>query len=125
MELLPKVPDWKVKKVGIMGYATREPTFLFYRDSLDCVEYLLGNPLFADSMDFCPVRLYQDAEQTVRVYTEWLTGNAAWEMQVCYFHTSSSLPILIQPTGNASRWCDPAWGHSVIGQDEHLSDDRR
>ena len=59
--------------------------FLFYRDSLDCVEYLLGNPLFADCMDFSPVRLYQDAEQTIRVYTEWLTGNTAWEMQVSLF----------------------------------------
>ena len=55
MELLPIVPDWKVKKVGITGYATREPTFLFYCDSLECVEYLFGNPLFADSMDFHPV----------------------------------------------------------------------
>ena len=59
--------------------------FLFYRDSLDCVEYLLGNPLFADCMDFSPVRLYQDAEQTICVYTEWLTGNTAWEMQVSLF----------------------------------------
>jgi hypothetical protein len=91
MELLPKVPDWKVKKVGITGYATREPTFLFYRDSLDCIEYLLGNPMFADSMDFCPVRLYQDAEQTIRVYTEWLTGNAAWDMQVRSFSHAPQL----------------------------------
>ena len=59
--------------------------FLFYRDALDCVEYLLGNPLFSDHIDFCPVRLYRDAERTIRVYTEWMTGNAAWEMQVRWF----------------------------------------
>ena len=82
VELLPKVPDWKVKKVTISGYATREPMFLFYRDALDCVKYLFGNPLFAGSMDFCPVRFYQDAEKTIRIFTEWLTGNTAWEMQV-------------------------------------------
>lgn len=65
--------------------------FLFYRDTLECVEYLLGNPLFSDCMDFCPTRLYQDAEQTIHIYTEWVTGNAAWEMQVrplfCYVST--------------------------------------
>ena len=83
MELLPEVPDWKVKKINLVGHATREPMFLFYRDALDCVEYLLGNPLFSDCMDFCPTRLYQDAEQTIRIYTEWVTGNTAWEMQVC------------------------------------------
>ena len=82
VELLPKVPDWKVKKIAISGYATRKPMFLFYRDTLDCVEYLFGNPLFVGSMDLSPVRFYQDAEHTIRVYTEWLTGNAAWEMQV-------------------------------------------
>jgi len=112
MELLPKVPDWKVKKVGITGYATREPTFLFYRDSLDCVEYLLGNPLFMDCMDFCLIRLYQDAEQTIRVYTEWLTGNAAWEMQVCLVfrpsqfigpdHDHSRSFQLVQPSSGSS-----------------------
>lgn len=74
-----------MKKINITGHATREPMFLFYRDALDCVEYLLGNPLFSDSIDFCPIRLYQDAEQTIRVYTEWLTANAAWDMQVCIF----------------------------------------
>lgn len=57
--------------------------YLFYRDALDCVEYLFGNPLFTDQIDFSPVRLYRDAERTIRVYTEWMTGNTAWEMQVC------------------------------------------
>lgn len=55
---------------------------LFYRDALDCVEYLLGNPLFTDRIDFCPVRLYRDVERTIRMYTEWMTGDAAWGMQV-------------------------------------------
>ena len=59
--------------------------FLFYRNALDCVKYLLRNPLFSDCIDFSPVQLYQDAEQTIRIYTEWVTGNAAWEMQVSLF----------------------------------------
>lgn len=80
--MLPSVPDWKLKKITLTGHATKEPMFLFYRDALDCVEYLFGNPLFGDKMDFCPVRLYCNAERTIRMYTEWMTGNTAWEMQV-------------------------------------------
>ena len=80
---MPSVPDWRSKKIAIPGYATREPMHFFYRDALDCVEYLFGSPLFADKMDFSPVRLYRDAEQTIRVYSEWMTGDAAWDMQVC------------------------------------------
>lgn len=83
IEMLPKVPDWKSKKITIPGYATREPMHLFFRDALDCVEYLFGNPLFAGHMDFSPTRLYQTAEQMIRVYSEWMTGDIAWNMQVC------------------------------------------
>lgn len=82
IEMLPKVPDWKSKKIALPGYATREPMYLFFRDALDCVEYLFGNPLFAGHMDFSPTRLYRDAEQTIRIYSEWMTGDTAWNMQV-------------------------------------------
>jgi hypothetical protein len=84
IEILPAVPEWKFKNVTLTGHATKEPMLLFYRDTLDCVEYLFGNPKFANQMDFCPVRLYRDVERTIRVYTEWMTGNAAWEMQVSF-----------------------------------------
>ena len=124
MELLPKVPDWKVKKISITGHATREPMFLFYRDALDCVEYLFGNPLFSDSMDFCPVRLYKDAEQTIRVYTEWVTGNSAWEMQVRSISYFNNYPVLIKRTVSPPRWCNTAWSHSLIRQNEYLGHDR-
>jgi len=56
---------------------------LYFRDSLDCLQRLLGNPLFAGQMDFCPYRLYRTAQHLVRVYSEWMTGDGAWEMQVC------------------------------------------
>jgi hypothetical protein len=93
--MLPSVPEWKYKKITLAGHATKEPILLFYRDALDCVEYLFKNPIFTNKIDFSPVRLYRDIEQTIRVYTEWITGNAAWEMQVglqlclCYMHVVS------------------------------------
>ena len=82
IEMLPKVPDWKSKKIILPGYITQELMYLFFRDALDCVEYLFGNPLFAEHMDFLPTRLYRDAERTIRIYSEWMTGKTAWNMQV-------------------------------------------
>ena len=86
--MLPSVPEWKFKKIVLTGHVTKEPMLFFYHDALDCVEYLFGNPVFANKMDFCPVWLYRNMEQTVRVYTEWMTGNAAWDMQVGFFYLS-------------------------------------
>jgi hypothetical protein len=80
--MLPSVPEWKSKTVTLTGHATKEPMLLFYCDALDCVEYLFGNPIFANQIDFHPVRLYRDSERMIRIYTEWITGNAAWDMQV-------------------------------------------
>ena len=114
MELLPNVPDWKVKKISITSYLTREPMFLFYHDSLDCVEYLLGNPLFSDCMDFCPVRFYQDVEQTIRIYTEWLSADAAWETQVRFFHMITGQPILITVAVVSSRRHNSSQHHPFI-----------
>jgi hypothetical protein len=82
IEMLPSVPDWKLKKITLTGHTTKDPMFLFYRNAPDCVEYLFSNPLFADKIDFCPVQLYRNVERSIRIYTEWMTGNTAWKMQV-------------------------------------------
>jgi len=50
----------------------------------------MNSPLSADDIEFTPYQLYKTAEKSVRVYSEWLTGNAAWEMQVCGFSTEFS-----------------------------------
>jgi len=53
--MLPSVPEWKFKIITLTGHATKEPMLLFYRNALDCVEYLFGNPVFTGKIDFCPV----------------------------------------------------------------------
>ena len=94
--MLPSVPEWKFKKIVLTGHTTKEPMLLFYRDALDCVEYLFGNPVFANRMDFCPVRLYRNMERMICVYTEWMTGDAAWDMQV-RFRSYLSCPSTVSP----------------------------
>lgn len=55
---------------------------LFYRNSLECLEALLRSPLLKDHISFTPFRLYESAAKQMRFYTEWLSGDAAWFMQV-------------------------------------------
>jgi len=63
--------------------------YLFYCNTLECVKYLLGNPLFSNHIDFCPIQLYWDAEEMIQIYTEWVTGDAAWDMHVSTFFSPS------------------------------------
>ena len=61
---------------------TKSPVRLFYRDSVECLEALFQHPLFHDKLDFVPRCVYRTAERMVRVYSEWMTGNVAWDIQV-------------------------------------------
>ncbi|KIK33927.1 hypothetical protein CY34DRAFT_26962 [Suillus luteus UH-Slu-Lm8-n1] len=46
-----------------------------------CLESLFSNPLFHDKLDFVPRRVYTTAARVLRVYSEWLTGDFAWDIQ--------------------------------------------
>lgn len=81
VEILPKSPEWKCKRI-ITVYPTKSPIHLFYRDPLECIQSLLESPLVKDYIHFTPLRIFKTAEKLVRIYNEWLTGDAAWEMQV-------------------------------------------
>lgn len=49
---------------------------------------LMRNPLLADHIEFSPFHIFKTAAKTMRVYTEWLSGEAAWSMQVCFVSQS-------------------------------------
>ena len=36
------------------GYATKDPLVLYYRDPIDCVEFLLKNPLYSGNIQYQP-----------------------------------------------------------------------
>ncbi|KAG6373942.1 hypothetical protein JVT61DRAFT_6105 [Boletus reticuloceps] len=63
-------------------HPTTTPVYLYYRDTLDCIKLLFNHPYFLDKMDLSPQRVYKTTEGVVEhVYSEWLTGDAAWRMQ--------------------------------------------
>ena len=92
-ELLPKGPVWQCK-VWKTLYPTKNKLNLFYRDPLECIQSILHNPLMKDYIKFKPLRIFESASRAMRIYTEWLTGNAAWSMQVSPLHLSISFPFL-------------------------------
>ncbi|KAF8971462.1 hypothetical protein BDZ97DRAFT_1913940 [Flammula alnicola] len=59
-EILPGGPQWKSKA---------------WKTSL------LHSPLVQDHINFKPFQKFRTAEKVMRVYTEWLSGEAAWNMQ--------------------------------------------
>ena len=82
IELLPSPPRWKADEIKIEGGDTKDPLTLYYRDGLDCFKFLLGNPLFADYMDFSPRHEYVDEDKSERLFNEIMTGDLAWTLQV-------------------------------------------
>ncbi|KAG1801793.1 hypothetical protein EV424DRAFT_1545364 [Suillus variegatus] len=79
-EMLPKGPSWKCQLIPLL-HGTKSPIRLFWRDPVECLESLFSNPLFHDKLDFIPRRVYKTAACLLRVYSEWLTGDAAWNIQ--------------------------------------------
>ena len=94
----------------------KDPVYLYYRNALDCVKLLFNYPLFTDNMDFSPYWLFTFGECDVRVYTEWLSSDSAWELQVSSEHRilTSSVNRLFT-IGKYSHWWHIMWYHLVVG----------
>lgn len=82
VELLPSGPEWRYRVLETKP--TKLPVRLFYRDTVQCLEALFSHPLFHDKMDLIPRRVYRTAERLVRVYSGWMTGDVAWQMQASF-----------------------------------------
>lgn len=74
-------PQWKSKPWGTT-YPTKNQIILYYRDPLECIQSIMHSPLVKDHINFQPMQIFHSAEKLMRVYTEWLSGDAAWNMQV-------------------------------------------
>ncbi|KAG2153067.1 uncharacterized protein EDB93DRAFT_1239862 [Suillus bovinus] len=79
-EMLPSGPCWMSKVIPTL-HATKSPVVLYWRDPLECIASVFNNPLFHNCIDFRPRKVYTTTEKQCRVYTEWMMGNDAWDMQ--------------------------------------------
>ncbi|THH18011.1 hypothetical protein EUX98_g9024 [Antrodiella citrinella] len=76
-QLPPGRPRFRCKEVVVDGEAFE----VYYRDALECVKALFGDPNFAADLVFKPERHYLDANRTDRVYHEMHTGRWWWDTQ--------------------------------------------
>jgi hypothetical protein len=53
-----------------------------FRDVLECICAIYGDPKFMQDLIFTPERHYVDNEQTQQVYSEMNTGDWWWSIQV-------------------------------------------
>jgi hypothetical protein len=79
--MLPKAPEWRWKRWDTQ-YPTKKKLDLFYRDPLACIQSILSSPLMKDHLQFSPLRVFDSSARAMRIYSEWLTGDVAWSMQV-------------------------------------------
>lgn len=59
---------------------------VYFRDILQCIEALFGDPEFAPVLLLVPERHYADANHTIRVYFDMNTGKWWWATQVSTIH---------------------------------------
>jgi hypothetical protein len=76
--MLPKGPQWMYKPWEAAA-PTKQPLVLYYQDPLECLQSLLHAPFIADRIHFTPLRVFESARRLAQVYSEWRTGDAAWD----------------------------------------------
>jgi hypothetical protein len=86
---LPIGPEWKCSLIEVTddlldddGNKMSKHLELWYRNPVECVRELIGNPAFKEFISYVPERVYMDSDGKVRVYNEMWTGNWWWETQV-------------------------------------------
>ena len=89
VDKLPIGPKWNCSLIKVDGdlldddgNTMSEQLELWFRDPVECVKELIGNPAFKDRISYVPERVYTDDEGKVRVYDEMWTGTWWWDTQV-------------------------------------------
>ena len=79
--MLPSGPQWHCKP-WTTAVATKMPVKLFYHDTINCLKSLYGHLLLKYCIKHTLLHVFLDAQKLVHVYSEWPTGDVAWETQV-------------------------------------------
>ena len=89
VDQLPTGPEWNCDRVTLAGDRIGEDSYimvdkleLWWCDPNECIQELIGNPTFKDSMAYEPVRMYQGEGGMDRIYCEAWTGDWWWKTQV-------------------------------------------
>ncbi|KAF7344345.1 hypothetical protein MSAN_01915500 [Mycena sanguinolenta] len=88
IDALPRGPAWDCHlmeltgdEVDEKGEKKKETVELWYRDPVECVRELLGNPAFRGKQSFAPRRVFRREGGQNREYSEMWTARWWWEIQ--------------------------------------------
>jgi hypothetical protein len=73
---------------------------------MECIEFLLKNPLFSGKIHYQPRKDF-DATGN-RIYSEWITSDGAWDLQVRIFPLPLHLLLLTKRFRAASPLMQPS-----------------
>ncbi len=81
---------------------------IYFRDVVECIRALFGDPEYAPYLVFVPERHYADEDRTVRLYHDMHTGKWWWSTQVCnlivrLLDTTADARLLVLNIGRAGK----------------------
>ncbi|KAG6827066.1 hypothetical protein H0H92_013335 [Tricholoma furcatifolium] len=113
-------PEWICEVVSAQGNRTNEDgellppekMELWYRNTIDVIKELLGNPALREHLRYAPERVYLDKERKNRMYDEMWSGDWWWETQTELPVGATIAPLIIstdktqlsQFRGDKSAW---------------------
>ncbi|KAJ7076071.1 hypothetical protein B0H15DRAFT_791005 [Mycena belliarum] len=99
---LPGGIGWKLEKVTLKGDLEDddgkqiiENLELWYRDPVDCIRELMGNPVFRDVMQYAPQHVFEDEEGNSQVVNEMWTAAWWWKLQKLLPAGATIAPIIL------------------------------
>ncbi|KAF8893149.1 hypothetical protein BD779DRAFT_1468164 [Infundibulicybe gibba] len=102
VDALPTGPDWECKIVkttgdrqGEDGKMMEEEMELWFRNPIDCVKELIGNPTFKDHISYTPERVFTSNNGDNRVLDEMWMADWWWDTQNKLPDGATIAPIIL------------------------------
>ncbi|KAG1762042.1 hypothetical protein EDD22DRAFT_979942 [Suillus occidentalis] len=92
MDALPVALRWKCMPIHTDGYTTTHPVDLIWRDALEVMHHIFGNPIFANHMEYNPYEIKDNGECE---YGEWMSCEQASEIQNDLPIGATIVPIIL------------------------------
>ncbi|KAG2132209.1 hypothetical protein BD769DRAFT_1666227 [Suillus cothurnatus] len=91
-DALPCFAPWKVSNIEFTGYKTTYPVQLIWRDALEVVKQLFGDPVFANHITFQPHVVNTGSQ---REYGDYFSADIAWKIQDYLPVGATQVPIIL------------------------------
>ncbi len=125
IDLLPKGPAWECRVVVVEGGTTKQPIKFYFRRGLECLKFLIGNPVLRGHSAYVAYDAFSDATCKTQVFCQGMGGEWANKMQVRllkYLALSSLLIMRVEGNRKRRNNCD---GYTWVRQDTPYQSYRR